>query len=177
MMNRALRTTSLASREELADAVQTLFVGELLAPSRPLYLVQAWVSDVPILDNRAGRFADLLPGMPRTTLHLADLICYQLGRGGSCVIACRPEPSNEQFITVLHGRIGSGLLLERLNVVESEELHEKGILTDRILMSGSMNLTNNGLIRLEEVVTVTSDRNVLQRTRNDYIDRWGPSER
>jgi hypothetical protein len=51
-------------------------------------------------------------------------------------------------------------------------LHEKGILTKRVHLSGSMNLTFNGLRRLEESIQVSADRETLARVRHSYEDRW-----
>ena len=39
MTVRSMRTAAFASREELADALASLFVAELLLPSRPLWIV------------------------------------------------------------------------------------------------------------------------------------------
>ena len=72
MSTRSLRTSAFSSRDELADALQALFIGELLSPSTPLWIVTPWISDVVIVDNRAGRFAGLLPDMPTRMIRLAD---------------------------------------------------------------------------------------------------------
>jgi phosphatidylserine/phosphatidylglycerophosphate/cardiolipin synthase-like enzyme len=53
------------------------------------------------------------------------------------------------------------------------ELHEKGILTSHLLVSGSMNLTYNGLRRLEESILLTDDSDTVARARHAYEDRWG----
>jgi hypothetical protein len=51
-------------------------------------------------------------------------------------------------------------------------LHEKGILAKGLLLSGSMNLTYNGIHRLEEAVTLSDDLDVIARTRLAYHERW-----
>ena len=107
MSTRDLRTTAFASREELADALQSLFVSELLLPSKPLWIVTPWVSDVPIIDNCAGRFRGLIPGLAHRWIRLGELLEHQIERGGSIVLACRPNDHNETFTGLLSRRLRS----------------------------------------------------------------------
>ena len=46
MTVRSVRTSAFASREELADALQCLFVSEVLVPSKPLWIVTPWIVPV-----------------------------------------------------------------------------------------------------------------------------------
>ena len=172
MTVRSLRTTAFASREELADALQCLFVSEVLVPSKPLWIVTPWVSDVPIIDNRAGRFTGLIPALPHRQIRLGEVLKQQLVRGGSLVIACRPDEHNRTFTDQLQRRIRDIGREQHLRVRLSAELHEKGILTETLLLSGSMNLTYNGLRVLEEVVYLTDESNAVARARVAYQDRW-----
>ena len=173
MTSRHLRTSAFSSREDLADALQSIFVSELLAPSSPLYLVTPWISDVPLLDNRTGRFAGLLPGLPARWIRMAELLGHQLVRGGSLVVACRPDAHNEAFTANLRTRAEDLGVADRVLVRLSENLHEKGILTKDVLLSGSMNLTYNGLRRLEESIYLSDEPDMVARTRLAYVDRWG----
>ena len=173
MTARSLRTTAFASREELADALQCVFVSEVLAPSTPLWIVTPWISDVPIIDNRAGRFLGLTPALPQRWIRLGEILEQQLIRGGSLVVACRPDGHNRSFTDQLHRRVQAIGREQRLRVSESPELHEKGILTDSVQLSGSMNLTYNGLRKLEEVVYLTAESDAVARARVAYQDRWG----
>lgn len=173
MSSRSLRTTAFASREELADALQCLFVSEVLQPSTPLWLVTPWISDVPIIDNRAGGFGGLVPALPKRWIRLSEVVEQMLARGGSLVVACRPDDHNRAF-TDRMGRRAREIGRERnLRVRLSPDLHEKGILSANAFFSGSMNLTYNGLRRLEEVIHFTDDVDAVTRTRIAYQDRWG----
>ena len=174
MSPRILRTSALASREELADALQALFVAELLKPSIPIWIVTPWISDIVVLDNRSGLFTGLLPDLPRRPIRLAEVIVNQLQRGGSTVVACRPDDHNRAFVEQLQGRVESeDGLGDRLRCTFASELHEKGILSGTVLVSGSMNLTYNGIRRLEESILITDDTDAVARTRHAYEDRWG----
>lgn len=173
MSTRDLRTTAFASREELADALQSLFVSELLLPSSPLWIITPWISDVPIVDNRAGRFKGLVPGLAHRWIRLGELLEHQMARGGSIVLACRPDDHNEAFTGLLSRRLRSLGVSSRLLVHHSPELHEKGILAGVMLLSGSMNLTYNGIRRLEESIHLSDDPNTVARARVAYEERWG----
>lgn len=173
MTTRQIRTTTTSAREELADALQALFVAELQAPSKPIWIVTPWISDVPIIDNRTGRFGGLLPDFPQRWIRLTELLVHQLALGGSITIACRPIDHNQSFTNQLERRCAERGFESRLAIRFGEELHEKGILTTHILISGSMNLTFNGLRRLEESIQISDDPDLIGRTRNAYKDRWG----
>ena len=173
MRTRNLRTTAFASREELADALQGLFIGELLTPSDPMWIVTPWISDVVVIDNRAARFTGLLPDMPRRQIRLGEALLTLLQRGGKLVTACRPDDHNRAFTERLGERATDAGVSGHLVQQFAEELHEKGVLTRHVLLSGSMNLTYNGLRRLEESILLTDDTDAVARARHAYEDRWG----
>jgi hypothetical protein len=158
---------------ELADALQCVFVSEILVPSTPLWLVTPWISDVPIIDNRSGRFAGLIPALPERWIRLGEIIEQQLTRGGSLVVACRPDDHNRSFTDQVQRRAREIGRAQRVRVIQAPELHEKGILSATALLSGSMNLTYNGLRKLEEVVHLTDETDAVARARAAYQDRWG----
>lgn len=173
MTGRSLRTTAFASREELADALQCVFVSEVLVPSTPLWIITPWISDVPIIDNRAGRFKGLIPALPQRWIRLGEILEQQVVRGGSLVVACRPDDHNRSFINQIQQRVRDVDCEQRVRFCFSAELHEKGILSKTFLLSGSMNLTYNGLRKLEEVIHLTDETDSVARTRAAYVDRWG----
>lgn len=164
---RHLRTR--VSPQQVVDLLQTLFAAELVAPSQRLWIVSPWVSDVPILDNRAGGFETFEPDWPRTRVRLAALLGHLMRRGTQVVVATRPAPHNIEFLDRL--RVGAGAT-PRLVIHQTQPLHEKGILGDRFYLSGSMNFTNNGLSYNEEVLHLFTDPPALALTRRAFIDRW-----
>lgn len=172
MRTRSLRTSALSSREELADALQGLFIAELHDPSDPLWIVTPWVSDVVVIDNRAGRFTGLLPGLAPRPIRLTEVLLAHMQRGGSLVVACRPDDHNRSFVEQLQTLANDSGLAAQVTCRYSAELHEKGLLTRDLLLSGSMNLTYNGLRRLEESILVTDDADAVARARHAYEDRW-----
>lgn len=172
MRTRSLRTSAFSSREELADALQALFIAELMFPSTPLWIITPWISDVVVIDNRAGRFTGLLPDMPKRQIRLAETLLNQMQRGGLAVVACRPDDHNRTFTEKVAERAFEAGVGEHFICRYAVDLHEKGILTRHLLLSGSMNLTYNGLRRLEESILLTDDDNAVARARHAYEDRW-----
>jgi hypothetical protein len=151
-----------------------LFVAELLEPSAPIWIVTPWISDVSILDNRSGLFTGLLPDLPRRPIRLSEVLVNLLQRGGAVIIACRPDEHNRSFVEQLQHRTSADVGGHgRLSCRYASELHEKGILSGKVLVAGSMNLTYNGIRRLEESITITDDVDTVTRTRHAYEDRWG----
>lgn len=156
---------------EIAELLQSIFVGELLAPSRVLYLISPWISNVPILDNRAHAFVSLEPGWTHSEVRLIEVLERLMDMGCKLVVATRPERHNVSFLHTLRQaseRIGVSPVIH-----EVEELHEKGILGDVFYLSGSMNLTFNGISINEERVDYCTDERVIAHTRGIYADRWG----
>jgi hypothetical protein len=56
-----------------------------------------------------------------------------------------------------------------------ENLHDKGLLTARFHIQGSMNFTHFGRAVNSEGITITSDAGDLSRARVDYRERFGGS--
>lgn len=173
MSSRVVRTSAVASREELADALQNLFLAELLQPSAPLWIVTPWISDVGVIDNRTGAFNGLVSDLPLRPLRLSEVLALQMARGGQVVVGCRPDPHNVAFIDHLTFAAQTLNARTRFRRRYAEELHEKGILSEHAMLAGSMNLTYNGLRRLEESISITDDADAMARARHAYEDRWG----
>jgi hypothetical protein len=151
------------------DLLQALFVAELLQPSRCLWLVSPWISDIPVLDNRAGGFSSLEPGWPRAGVRLSQVLHRLLRQGTAVVIASRPLEHNRALRERLQGE-AAGLPLA---LPQAEELHAKGILGDGYFLSGSMNFTSNGITLNEEVLTYITDPAEVARQHVLFQDRWG----
>lgn len=125
------------------DLFQTLFAAELLSPSHKLWLFFAWISDVEILDNSARRFAAIEPDWPAAPIRLSRVLGALLARGTRVKLVIREHGHNEYFIArlqFLKERFG-----DQLKWVVEKDFHAKGLLGDDYFLSGSMNLTFNGI--------------------------------
>jgi phosphatidylserine/phosphatidylglycerophosphate/cardiolipin synthase-like enzyme len=162
--------TRFGSRQ-VAELLQTIFAAELVAPSRCLWVVSPWISDVPILDNGTNAFSTLVWDWPRGRIRLSAILGQLLRRGTTVRIAARPIEHNSDFFARLH--LQAGDFGERLRIVETETLHEKGILGDGLYLSGSMNITYSGLSFNDEVLHFFTHPETVAANRQLYTQWWG----
>ena len=157
--------------QQVADLLQTVFVAELVATSKCLWLVSPWVSDIPVLDNRANVFSTLVGDWERSHVRLASVLARLLQHGATVHVATRPDDHNRDFLqrlTVLAA--GS---THRLQTHLTDTLHEKGILADGFYLSGSMNITHNGISFNQEVLHFITDPAVVASNRHLFSQWWG----
>lgn len=156
MSHRQILRTRSNARQQVRGLLESIFVAELLEPSRRIYLVSAWVRDIELLDNRSGGFRGLDPTWGRRMLRLAEVLRVLVERGTELVVATRPEAINEQFVQRIIEPLGR---IERTRVtpVSSETLHVKGLVGDRFALTGSMNFTHNGVENNDELLTYEVD--------------------
>ncbi len=146
-----------------------MFVGELLLPSRCVWLVSPWISDIPVINNESNSFAQLAPEWSRGHVPLSKVIAHILEAGTTVHVATRDNDRNRSFLTTLDALCQK----PRLKVHTSDELHEKGLLGDDYYLSGSMNFTVSGIQINEEVVHLITDPADVARNRVSLTQRWG----
>lgn len=169
--------SSLASERNLhtatslvpADFLSSLFVAELLQPSRPLWIVSPWVSDVELVDNTSRQLAGLCPAWPSTMIRLSVVIKTLLDRGGSLVLVVNDSPHNDELRSRLDQ---AGLLGPDLRWICSPDLHEKGIVGEHFTLDGSMNLTYNGVNVNKEYLIYRTDAGTVAERRLTLSQRW-----
>jgi hypothetical protein len=161
--------TANDSRNVMSEILQLIFSAELVSPSRCVWIVSPWLRDIPILDNSTGAYISVCPEFPQTQITLSKVVAVLINRGTQVVIATRPDGGNRQVL--------DGVALEtrsdQLVFHERAELHAKGIVGDRFALSGSMNLTFNGLERLTEMVSYQTDRNEVEALRLTFRGEYG----
>lgn len=165
---------SRLSSRQVPDLLQTVFAAELLSPSRCLWLVSPWVSDIPVLDNGANAFLALEPGWARGKVRLSQVLMALAERGTTVRVATRPDPHNRGVLEALeaYARVkGVGI-----HVHKNQELHLKGILGDRFYLGGSMNFTHNGITLNEEAVHYETASEVVSERHVLFADRWGGAQ-
>ena len=163
-------TTQERTRDVPADFLQSVFALELLAPSRPLWIVSPWVSDIELLNNEGGRFSALNPDWPNAQIRLVAVLETLAARGGEVVIVTSSDPHNDALERRLHD-LGS----EAIRLVREQQLHMKGIVGEHFTLDGSMNLTYNGVHRNEEHLIYRTDPAEVQEHRVELAQRWGGS--
>jgi hypothetical protein len=170
---RLIHKSSWQCRHEARELLQAIFAGELLAPSRCLWIISPWISNVPVVDNEAQTFQPPDTTWGRGTIRLADVLRELARRGTQLVIATRPDAQNELFLEELQRLLRDAACLQQLTSHRVAQLHEKGIAGDEFYLGGSMNLTWNGIEVLEESLHYTTEDEAVATVRLQYRQRWG----
>jgi hypothetical protein len=158
--SRFILKTSATNRDDIRDLLESLFAAELLNPGPEIWIVSPWVSDIPLLDNRAGAYSGLESSWPKRFITLAELLAQALKTNPATVIriVTRPDDTNIRFTERLRFLAELDGNSDRLRIDNQRpELHTKGIATHSFALIGSMNLTYNGLSVLEEAVDLNID--------------------
>jgi phosphatidylserine/phosphatidylglycerophosphate/cardiolipin synthase-like enzyme len=151
------------------DPVLTaVLLAELLAPSREIWLVSAWISDVPAVDNGAGDYDSLFGDAVARIYQLSEVLGLLSVRGARLTVVTRDVRENDSFLT----RLGRVAVAKRLRVIRSPDAHEKTFCGSDWLLSGSMNFTVNGMTVNDEVITYKLDGTAAAQARIDLAHRW-----
>jgi len=150
------------------DVLQSLFALELLAPSNPLWIISPWISDVELIDNHGGRFSAIEPGWPNANIRLLSVLSAITDRGGSIVIITNHSKHNDDIERRIHA-----LFDPQLRFIRDEHVHTKGIVGERFMVTGSMNLTHSGVYRNDEHLQYDTDPTRIHEWRVDLQQHWG----
>jgi phosphatidylserine/phosphatidylglycerophosphate/cardiolipin synthase-like enzyme len=163
--------TSRQAQNQVLALLQSVFAAELIAPSGQIWLVSPWLSDVAILDNRSGTFRALKPSWENRMLRLSELLTELVRRGSRIVVITRPHST--QVVEAVRSQLTKERDRQRFVWRYSETLHAKGLLTDDCCLSGSMNFTHNGVLRLEEMLSYQTQHSVIAQLRLDFGNEYG----
>jgi phosphatidylserine/phosphatidylglycerophosphate/cardiolipin synthase-like enzyme len=152
------------------DLLQSLFVAEVIRPSRRLWISSPWISDIEVIDNTARQFGTLEPDWPAARVRLSAVLGSLLARGTDLVIVVNEDSHNEDFISRMESL--AEVYPGQVHLIRSANLHEKGILGDDFTLNGSMNLTNNGVAINEELLIYRSNPERVAERRLALEDRW-----
>lgn len=170
VIERTLRT-SPATGIRVDPILTAVLLAELLAPSPEIWLVSAWVSDVPAVDNSSGDYDSLIADASARIYQLSEILAVLTERGTRLTVVARSVPENDSFLN----RLGRAADSERLRVIRSPDAHEKTFCGADWLLSGSMNFTVNGMTINDELVTYRLDSAAAAQARIDLAHRWTTS--
>lgn len=159
-----------AQSRAVRDLFQSLFVAELINPSPKLWLFFAWISDVEIIENSAREFSALEPDWPATPIRLSLVLRALLSRGVQIRLVIREDGHNDYFIArlqTLKVRYGAQI---KWSVEKS--FHAKGLLGADYFLSGSMNLTRNGISINGEHLVLRTDPAAVAEQSIELESRW-----
>ena len=133
---RRITTTGRGHTRVLNDLLQNLLITELLVPSGQLSVLSPWLSDIDVIDNTAGQFKTVLPGLPARDIRLTEVLIELARRGSDVRVLTRNEESNALARQRLEDVGGLGA---KPTVKIRPNLHDKGIVGARFPIQGSMN--------------------------------------
>lgn len=171
VLERTLRTSPVTGIR--VDQVLTaVLISELLHPSPDLWLVSAWVSDVPAVDNSGGDYDSLIIDASARVYQLSEILGQLTRQGAHLIVVTRNVPENSSFLA----RLGQAVEDGRSHIIHGADAHEKTFCGEDWLMSGSMNFTVNGMAVNDEAVTYRLDSAAAAQARLDFMHRWGAHE-
>lgn len=153
---RKIFKSAITSQRAVREVLSMVFAQELLAPSRDVFIVAPWISNIVVFDNRLGQYTTLNPEWAKREIRLAEVLVAIAASGTALHIHTRPDDHNKTFKRRITEAMTDTGLLEQLRWSDrNARLHTKGVLTDRVLVDGSMNLTESGVALNDESVTVS----------------------
>lgn len=147
-----------SSREVLQELLQNIFTSEILLPSKEVWIVSPWISNIEIFDNRGGAFTSLCPDWQGLTVRLQQILVLLMSVGTNVKIISNLDNHNDRFFQSIEQKCLDTGLNENLILHRKETLHTKGIFTQHGSLTGSMNLTFNGVKILDEHLIYTISR-------------------
>jgi hypothetical protein len=162
---RKIFKSATTSQSAVRELLAFVFTQELLLPGKDVFLVAPWISNIAILDNRQGGFMSLNPEWARADIHLVDMLTALATRGARLHLHVSTDPHNHFFETRLKEALGDAGVSDQCLWKAHRLLHTKGVLTEQVLVSGSMNLTRNGIRILDESVDAFFDPAVVAGAR------------
>ena len=151
-----------------------LMATELLKPSKCLWLISPWISDLILLDNSADTYDELRRWGPRP-IRLAEILVTLLSSFTTVVVGTTPDTHNSRFRERITSLAQDARRSDRLSIFvdERNELHTKSIVGDDFALVGSMNLTFNGVHLREEYVELRTDQEFVSQARIDAFESFG----
>lgn len=165
-------TTQTTSRAEIREMLEGIFVAELLVPSDSLWLVSPWITDIEILDNRAGQFSSLVPTWGLRHIRLSEVFAKIMEHSIVHIVA-RPDPHNDSFLQKMSDLSKASESQSNLKMVIRETLHLKGLLGKDYYLKGSMNLTYNGVEVNHEGVSLDRSPRTISEARIHFQENYG----
>lgn len=170
--SRTTLTTQTTSRAEIRELLEGIFVAELLTPSDCVWLVSPWITDLDILDNRCGQFSALVPTWGLRRIRLSEVLSEIMYRSIVHIVT-RPDAHNASFFQKMRDLSEASDASDHLKFAQHETLHLKGLLGQDYYLSGSMNLTYNGVEVNHEGIVLERSPEVISAARIHFQENYG----
>jgi hypothetical protein len=155
-LSRKIFKSAVTSQHAVREVLAMVFAQELLTPSREVFIVAPWISNIVVFDSRLGQYATINPEWSKREIRLVEVLVAIAANGTMLRIHTRPDEHNKSFIRRITEACTDAGLQDQLQCSDrNAQLHTKGVLTDRVLVGGSMNLTESGVALNDETVTIS----------------------
>ncbi|MBK6280846.1 MAG: hypothetical protein IPF57_23295 [Gammaproteobacteria bacterium] len=163
---RKIFKSAVTSQHAVREVLSMVFAQELLAPSRTVFILAPWISNIVIFDSRLGQYATLNPEWPKREIRIVEVLVAVATNGTALHVHTRPDEHNKEFKRrIVEAMTDAGLQDQLHWYDQNARLHTKGVLTDWVLVDGSMNLTESGVAINDEAVTVSFEPNIVAAAR------------
>lgn len=153
---RKIFKSAVTSQHAVREVLTMVFAQEMLAPSKEVFIVAPWISNIVIFDSHLGQYATLNPEWAKREIRLVEVLVAIAANGTALHIHTRPDDHNKTFKRRMQEALEDAGLYDQLRWSDCNALlHTKGVCTDRVLVDGSMNLTESGVALNDEAVTVS----------------------
>lgn len=162
--------TSPPQRRAVKDLIQSIFIAELLKPSLELWLSIAWIGDIEVIDNSSRQFSSLYPDWPARMIKLSEVLTILVSSGAKVYVIIRKDEHNFYFCQKVEEI--AKIYPESIKLFQEENYHEKCIVGDDYMVSGSMNATKNGFEKSHDFLTYTCIPAEVSRRRIALATKW-----
>ena len=184
-LSRVVSTTSRQASREIRDLVQSALTAEIMNPSKKVWLISAWITDAAVIDNGGGEYSSIVPAWPEREIRLSEVLGELLSLGTRLHIVTNTHSANGAFAQAMVGVARTAAAENRLSVAaddaltteEEEGLHRKRLVTEHLMIWGSMNFTRSGLQRNAEDVSLELDTARVAMAINEMEQLYGESLR
>lgn len=164
MPNRMIKSRAPGGASRLADTLASLIALELLSPGGRFYLISPRLSDVALLGSPFGQFRALMPELGRSELRLSEALGVLAIRGAQVRVIYRPgDLHTDSFVNRLSPDI------ERRAI---DRLEERGLISERFYLRGSLEFDLGGLSAGDESVEISTDPEDVSRALINTDQLW-----
>lgn len=147
-----------SGQRQCQEVLTGVLISGLIHP-HTMWIVSPWLSDFAVVDNRLYAWQHLVPTWPPQWIGFVEVVAQLIQSQNQLFIVTRDNPTSRQFIQQLNDLLPTGASYQ---LKYCEELHTKGILTEQVLVSGSLNLTFSGTHRNDELIHIFDDAQVIR---------------
>lgn len=147
-----------SGQRQCQEVLTGVLMSGLIHPHE-MWIVSPWLSDFEVVDNRLYAWQHLVPTWPPQWIGFVQVVAQLIQSQNQLFIVSRNNETSRKFVQQLHDALPKGA---SYHLKYSEDLHTKGIVTEQVLVSGSLNLTFSGTNRNDELIHVFNDPQMIR---------------